>query len=225
MVMLYIFHLTEIWMKHSHFPYETGSHLQVFVLLLTLFFMYFAHKWKHGLYLTYAAVLEYLLLGLIILTLSMKNDFMNQWFLFHLFVQVLYVLLFTGLFVMTVRGKFPNRESLKAKASAFAIVLQVTYFVFLHKWYFAITDVYAWDREYVYLIHTFLLFLFAFLSVSLGRKWNWKAVKISGIVLIGFCILKLFFIDLINISIIIRAVLFIIVGIAGLLYSRTLWKD
>lgn len=224
-VLLYIFHLTEIWMFHAHLPFETGSHLQAFILLITLFFMYFSHKWKHGVYLTYAAVIEYLLLGLMIVSLPLKNDFMSQWFLFHLIVQMVYVCLLTGLFVMTVRGKFPNRESLKAKASAFAIVLQVVYFVFFNKWYFAITDVYDWDREYVFLVHTFLLFLFAFLSVSLGQKWNWKAVKIIGIVLIGFCIMKLFFIDLINISIIIRAVLFIIVGIAGLLYSRTLWKD
>lgn len=220
--LLYIFHLTEIWMIHSPLPFETVSHFQAFILLITLFSMYFAYKWKHGVYLTYAAVIEYLLLGLMIVSLPLKNNFLNQWFLLHLLVQIVYVFLLTGLLVIIVRGKFPNKESLKAKASAFSIVMQVIYFVFLNKWYFAITDVYAWDKEYVFLVHTFLLFLFAFLSISLGRKLNWKVVKIIGIVLIGICILKLFFIDLINISIFIRAVLFIIVGVAGLLYSRTL---
>ncbi|WP_339162389.1 DUF2339 domain-containing protein [Siminovitchia sp. FSL W7-1587] len=223
--LLYIFHLTQIWLAQTYLPYETESHIQALIFMAALLFMYFAYKWKHGVYVTYAAVIEYLVLGLVIVSLPLTDDFLNQWFLFHLFVEIGYVFLLTCLFVIIFKGKLPNKEGLKAKASAYFIALQVTCFIFLNKWYFAITNVYDWDREYVFLVHTFLLFLFAFLSISLGRKWNWKAVKIIGSLLIGFCLLKLFFIDLINISIIIRAILFIIVGVVGLLYSRTLLKD
>ena len=54
---------------------------------------------------------------------------------------------------------------------------------------------------------------------------NWKYVKIIGAVLIVVCVLKLFIVDLSSISILIRAILFTIVGVVGLVYSRTLLKE
>lgn len=89
--LLYIFHLTQIWLAQTYLPYETESHIQALIFMAALLFMYFAYKWKHGVYVTYAAVIEYLVLGLVIVSLPLTDDFLNQWFLFHLFVEIGYV--------------------------------------------------------------------------------------------------------------------------------------
>ncbi len=113
----------------------------------------------------------------------------------------------------------------KVKLPILAIIMQAVYFIFLNKWFLTFVHTYEWDREYILLAHTFLLFAFAFASISIGRKLGWKYVKFIGAGLIVVCVLKLFIIDLGAVSILIRAILFTIVGVVGLLYSKTLFKE
>ncbi|BAQ09066.1 membrane protein [Bacillus sp. OxB-1] len=224
--LFYLYQLVHLWTIQSSLSHATATHVQYLVFIGVFLVMSGFHKWKHGLYLTHAAVFGFLLIGLFLLPMGLAYSFEDGGFLFNLVVQILFVVLLTAMIRAILTDTFyVKREALRLKASGLAVVMQILYFLFLNKWYFAWVDRYSWDSEFVLLVHTFLLFAFAFLSVSIGRKLDWRQVKVLGVVLIGLCILKLFFVDLAAISIMIRAILFIVVGIVGLVYSRTLLKE
>ncbi|KXH80860.1 DUF2339 domain-containing protein [Sporosarcina sp. HYO08] len=225
-VLVYVTKLTGIWVEGIGLHFETASHIRYLVLMIVLCGMYAFHKWEKGIYLTHTAVLLFLLLGLLLIpTSTAPYGYMHGGnFPFNLTVQIGYMIALTILFLSILKDSF-YLSSEKLRIPLLAILMQVIYFIFLNKWYFAVTIAYNWEWEYTLLVHTFLLFTFAFLSISIGGKMNWKAVKNSGAVLIVISVLKLFIVDLASISILVRAVLFIIIGVVGLLYSRTLLKN
>ncbi|MFS0576218.1 DUF2339 domain-containing protein [Sporosarcina sp. 179-K 3D1 HS] len=224
--LFYLYQVTNWWLERNPFSFATATHIQYLVFICVLVAMYGFHRWKHGLYLTHAAVFGFLMIGLFLLSMELSNSIDDSGFLFNLAVQILYVFLLTEMIRAILKDTFyMKRDALKLKVSGLAVAMQILYFLFLNKWYFAFVETYDWEREFVLLIHTFLLFAFAFLSISIGRKMEWRPVKVLGVALIGLCILKLFFVDLASISIMIRAILFIVVGIVGLVYSRTLLKE
>jgi uncharacterized membrane protein len=226
LVLVYIFKLTKLGLATVFVSFETGIHVQGLVLLVVLVVMYFFHKWSRGLYLTHGAVILFLVGSLGMLLLGLGSSYTIGEFLFTFFVQLAYATALAAMMWAIMKDHFYlSLKELKWEIPQLAVLMQVTYFIFLNKWYLAFTKAYEWDLEYVLFAHTFLLFAFAFVSISIGGKMNWKYVKIIGAVLIIVCVLKLFIVDLSSISILIRAILFIIVGIVGLLYSRTLLKD
>jgi len=66
--------------------------------------------------------------------------------------------------------------------------------------------------------------LYAFILIIIGSHKNIKLLRILGLLLLFITLGKLIFIDLHFISILIRAVLFIGLGIIGILGSRTFYK-
>ncbi|MGM8366006.1 DUF2339 domain-containing protein [Virgibacillus sp. W0181] len=226
LLFIYINHATSAVMNQLDVAFPTTLHVKLLIFLFVLTLMYYFHHWKHGAYLTHAAFVGFGLIGLVLMAIPMTDFYDDGGFFFHLFVQVLYVLLFTACFVAIKRKNFYLKSTMLSNHfPKLAIVIQIVYFIFINKWYLALTDVIGWDDEYVLLGHTFLLFLFAFASVSIGGKMEWKYVRIGGFVLIVLCVFKLFFVDLASVSIVVRAILFIVVGVVGLLYSRTLLKE
>lgn len=225
LVLVYIFKLTKLGLANTYVSFDTANHVHAFVLLVVLSAMYFFHKWSKGLYLTHGAVILFLIAGMIVLLTGLGSYYKHGEFLFNFFVQFAFVAAFTAVVWAIVKDRFYlSGKELKWETPQLAIVLQIIYFIVLNKWYFAFTTAYEWDLEYVLFAHTFLLFAFAFVSISIGGKMNWKYVKIIGAVLIIICVLKLFIVDLSSISILVRAILFTIVGVVGLVYSRTLLK-
>ncbi|KAA0948545.1 DUF2339 domain-containing protein [Sporosarcina sp. ANT_H38] len=226
LILFYILKLTKLWLANTYVSFETGIHVQALVFLVVLSAMYFCHRWSKGLYLTHAAVILLLIAGIGILLLGMGSYYKHGEFLFNFFVQLAFVAALTAVVWAIAKDRFYlSRKELKWETPQLAIVLQITYFIVLNKWYLAFAKAYEWDLEYVLFAHTFLLFAFAFVSISIGGKMNWKYVKIIGAVLIIICVLKLFIVDLSSISILVRAILFTIVGVVGLVYSRTLLKE
>ncbi|WP_082786460.1 DUF2339 domain-containing protein [Sporosarcina psychrophila] len=226
LVLVYIFKLTKLGLANTYVSFDTANHVQAFVLLMVLSAMYFFHKWSKGLYLTHGAVILFLIAGMIVLLTGLGSYYKHGEFLFNFFVQFAFVAAFTAVVWAIVKDRFYlSSKELKWETPQLAIVLQIIYFIVLNKWYLAFTTAYEWDLEYVLFAHTFLLFAFAFVSISIGGKMNWKYVKIIGAVLIIICVLKLFLVDLSSISILVRAILFTIVGVVGLVYSRTLLKE
>ncbi|MEK4713058.1 DUF2339 domain-containing protein [Sporosarcina sp. FSL K6-5500] len=226
LVLVYIFKLTKLGLANTYVSFDTANHVHAFVLLVVLSAMYFFHKWSKGLYLTHGAVILFLIAGMIVLLTGLGSYYKHGEFLFNFFVQFAFVAAFTAVVWAIVKDRFYlSGKELKWETPQLAIVLQIIYFIVLNKWYLAFTTAYEWDLEYVLFAHTFLLFAFAFVSISIGGKMNWKYVKIIGAVLIIICVLKLFLVDLSSISILVRAILFTIVGVVGLVYSRTLLKE
>ncbi|WP_203248247.1 DUF2339 domain-containing protein [Sporosarcina beigongshangi] len=226
LVLLYLNQLTVLWLSSTSLAFETAMHVQRFVMLVVLCAMYTLHKWRKGLYVAHSTVILFLILSLSVMLAGLGVFNAHGEFLFNFLVQVLYAAVFTVLIWAMMKDRFYlSREKLKWHVPQLAVVLQVFYFIYLNKWYFSFIAAYAWDLEYVLLVHTFSLFTFAFVSISVGGKQQWKWVKFIGAGLIVVCVLKLFIIDLASISILIRAILFTIVGVVGLIYSRTLLKE
>lgn len=226
LVLLYINQLTLLWLSSTYFAFETAMHVQWLVVLVALCLMYALHKWRQGLYVAHSAVILFVVLSLSVMLSGLGASNAHGEFLFTFFVQVLYAAIFTVMIGAMMKDRFYlSREKLKWQVPQLAVVLQVFYFIYLNKWYFSFIAAYDWDLEYVLLVHTFSLFTFAFVSISVGGKLKWKWVKFIGAGLIVVCVLKLFIIDLASISIFVRAILFIIVGVVGLVYSRTLLKE
>ncbi len=225
--LIYEFKLTDMVLniKVAISDWSLYDHAFLFVMLVAIIMSFFAYKWKHGIYVSYIAVIEFIFIGLFFSISSLTIYTSGKpIFLFNVFTEVFYLIIFTLLFIMMAKGKFPKTNNLQQSTPVLAVISQIVYFFFFNKWYFAFVNVYMWEHDYVYIGHTIWMFLFAFLSISLGIRYSWKIVRYLGIILIGICLLKLFFIDLVNISIVIRAILFIVVGVIGLVYSRTLLK-
>jgi uncharacterized membrane protein len=226
LVLFYIFNLTKLGLANTYVSFATGNHVQALVILMVLSAMYFCHRWSKGLYLTHGAVILFLIAGFGTLLSGSGLYYKHGEFLFNFFVQFAFVAALTAVVWAMMKDRFYlSRKELKWETPQLAIVLQIIYFIVLNKWYLAFTTAYEWDLEYVLFAHTFLLFAFAFASISVGGKLKWKYVKVVGAALIIICVLKLFIVDLSSISILIRAILFTIVGGVGLVYSRTLLKE
>lgn len=221
----YIVRLTSLVLQDAAFSFQTTTHIYILVLLVAFSLLYFLHKWSRGIYVVHATVIEFFLLGIVVL-ISGLYSYADRHIFFNLTVEMVYLSLLTLLFLAIMQDRFyVHSENLKKRLPVVALGLQIVSFVFLNKWYLAIALFYELELEYLLLIHTFLLFAFSFVSISVGKKFSWKPVKYFGALLILFCIFKLFFIDLGAVSILIRAILFIIIGVVGLLYSRTLFKE
>lgn len=218
----YLVQLIPVLITMFGWSWSIREHLLFLILLVALAGLYFAHKWKHGLYVAYASVCGFLLLGVVMIFTSLALNGETGLYSFNLIVEVLYVLLLTYLFVTIWRNT--TFLPMKIGIDKLAILLQGSYFLYLNKWYLESASQFELSSDYTYLIHTLLLLGFAFASISVGRKQAWKQIKIIGVVLILVCVMKLFFVDLVNVSLLIRAILFILVGVVGLLYSRTLFS-
>ncbi|PIC65176.1 hypothetical protein CSV79_02610 [Sporosarcina sp. P13] len=221
--LVYVFKIVRLFLEDMNGSYQTSLHIQLGILAIVLGAFYTLRKWQHGRFITHAVIIEFLLACFILLGTSLGGSTIGNVFYFNFAVQLVYVALLMLLFLSIVTNRF--YLSMKIKTSALAVCMQIISFIFLNKWYFALVWMNNWSTEWILLVHTFWLFGFAFLSITFGSKMQWRAVKVLGVVLIGACIIKLFLVDLYSISIIIRSVLFIVVGVAGLLYSRTLWKE
>lgn len=224
-VVNYVLRLTSLALRDRLLLAETAAHVYILVLMIVLCGMYLFHRWERGTYIVHATIIEFFLLGVWVLFAGLYSQ-TDRNLIFTLGVEIGYLVLLTMIFVTIMQDRFYMRlEKLKKHYSFVALGLQTIIFMFLNKWYLASAFFYELDFEYLLLLHTFLLFSFAFLSISIGKRFSWHPVKYFGAVLILLCIIKLFLIDLGAISILIRAVLFMIVGVVGLLYSRTLFRE
>ena len=74
------------------------------------------------------------------------------------------------------------------------------------------------------MLNTFSIFIAAISSLIIGNRSGWKTVKYLGFALLVFGFVKMIFFDLTSLDILVRSILFIIVGAVGLLVSNRLMK-
>ncbi|MBP3951570.1 DUF2339 domain-containing protein [Bacillus suaedae] len=204
--------------------YAMALHLQLFGLFLLVLSFYKAYLWSHGKYMSYVGFAVILL---------MIPAFLLVPYLYGSHLEFIAMLLIELIFLATLiyfthlvwKKKFTILEKkLLDKFGSIIISMQIIIFLFVNKWTFGISAQFNISSDYVYFIHSFVLLFFAFASTTAGRKFSWRWVRILGVILIGVTIFKLFFIDLVQVSIVVRAILFILVGITGVWYSRTLYQ-
>ncbi|SIT92628.1 DUF2339 domain-containing protein [Edaphobacillus lindanitolerans] len=218
-LMLYLFRLSGVFMQDAGLAFGPEWHIRIGLLGLLAFGSFSLQRTAHGRYVAFAGAIELLLLGAVLLVLPMSNWGGGGYWI-SLAVGLLFTAGFTYLFRAAARKRFAALPELKPSALAFA--LQAIYFVFLNKWFFSAVGEFNWHGEAILFTHTVLLFLFAFASITAGRQKKWKAVGAAGFTLLVLSFFKLFVVDMAAVSVMIRAVLFTAVGVAGLIYSRTL---
>lgn len=203
-------------------------HLFLISVLTIIIGFYKLYTWKHGKYISYAAIVQ-MLLFIPVFMFAELNTWSSNLTAFDfgssLFIEISFVaILIYFLHAIWNKKFYLATNALKDKFHILAIVMQVILFIFINKWTFAVTDFVDINSDFVYLIHSLILLVFAFASISIGKVFSWKWVRILGAILIAATIVKLFFIDLIQVAIVVRAILFIIVGVIGIWYSKTLYK-
>ncbi|SDE74082.1 Predicted membrane protein [Bhargavaea beijingensis] len=221
-VLVYLFRLSGALLRDMDLAFGPESHLRIGILGLLAFGSTFLRRSPHGRYVAIAGMAEFYVLGILLLFLPMTG-WQGGGYWLSLIVSLLFAAGVTDLLVKAIRGRKVSNNGPEVPAIAF--LLQIFYFFLMNKWLFSGVREFGWEHETVLFIHTFLLFLFAFISISVGGKQDWKAVRIAGFVLLAICFLKLFIVDLASVSVVIRAILFTAVGAAGLVYSRTLQKE
>lgn len=93
-------------------------------------------------------------------------------------------------------------------------------------WIFSITnfmnfhDLINWSSAVI--LNTVFIFIFACISLFLAAKRSYSNLKMVGIGLLFFGIIKMIFFDLSELDILIRSILFIIIGAIGLVISNKL---
>lgn len=229
LLLIYVTRLLQLIVEESvYLTYSDIMTKHIFFLgwLIVLGAMYQFHKWKHGQYIVHTACILYLLLGLPMLFASIYHssyELLNHSIFYAFTIQLLYVigLMFMIRLIFTKQFYIPS-ENLFEKLPSWAFLCQIMLIIFINKWYISIAWYLNIQTEFFLLMHTAILLIFTFISITMGRTFKWKAVQVGGIFLLFMSIFKLFFIDLFAISILIRALLFIGVGIGGLFYSKTL---
>jgi uncharacterized membrane protein len=71
---------------------------------------------------------------------------------------------------------------------------------------------------------SFIWAIYAFVAMVIGSKWDEKLIRISGLGLLFLTLVKLIFVDLDYLSIIVRAILFIVLGLIGIVISRIYYR-
>ncbi len=231
-LLVYITRLVQLIVSQDVFVYHsevTTRHVYFLVWMTVLVAMYQFYKWQHGKYIVHAACILYFLLGIPMVFSSIytfAQGYLKQSVSFAFFVQLLYAGILVLIVIAILKKKFYWTSPKLAKTlPSWGFMLQIILFIFINKWYISIALYIDMQREFYFLLHTAILLIFTFVSISIGRLLTWKAVKYGGVFLLFMSIFKLFFIDLFAISILIRAFLFIGVGIGGLMYSKTLLKE
>lgn len=74
------------------------------------------------------------------------------------------------------------------------------------------------------MLNTITIFIAAIFGLFVGTKHHWKTVRNCGIVMLIFGIVKMIFFDLTNLDILIRSILFIVIGAVGLVLSNKFMK-
>ena len=77
-----------------------------------------------------------------------------------------------------------------------------------------------WSTAVIF--NTVSIFIIACLSLFLAAKRSYKQLKLTGIVLLFLGIIKMIFFDLSELDILIRSILFMLIGAIGLVISNKL---
>lgn len=219
----YVYQLA-VWLVDSVGLQGDIDRKPIILLVLTVFglltFMLKKQK-RIGYIASYGVYLLLLLYPMIITFFQVERNSLE--FAIIMALKVVYILAVSYvLFTILKDRKF---LSLSVERGVTLFILQVFYFCTLNSIYFTITNFIDVELEIFLLGQTFLLFIFSIASISFGRKEKEKWVQNFGFIILTISVFKLFFVDLHSVSLMIRTVLFLVVGAVGLVYSKTLLKN
>jgi hypothetical protein len=174
--------------------------------------------WKYGYWVSNLGLGLMILLCLNIVNIPLSYESNNAFFLYFL-VQVLMLLSL----VYFIRESTKKSKVINIPIDIKHLIVQIVILVFLNKYFFAFFNQFEIYGEWRYVWHSFLLFVFALVSIYISKNDKGKYVLIVGWIILASTLLKLLFIDLAETSISVRAILFIVIGLIGVIYSKTFY--
>lgn len=137
-----------------------------------------------------------------------------------------FVVLITSMFVLIYllsRFYIKNVDEmtrLKTNIHAITMVL-ILYFISLTSNAITINQ----TENIQYMAVSFTWAIYSLICLIFGAKWDYKMVRIFGLILLFLTLAKLIFVDLSYLSLSIRAFLFILLGLIGIIVSRIYYKN
>lgn len=200
--------------------YFIAGYLQIVFVLIFAFF-----KQKVMTYTVNVFKALYLLVVVYTLFIPLGNNYDDEVYIFNIFVSIATIIVLLAVHSEWIKGTFKAFVP-SEKLIAFSYpVMQVVVFLSLNKWIISLQRELLVEGDFRYLIHTSILLIYAFATIYLGKKLASKGMRYVAIAIVLICIGKLFFIDLQYVSLIVRAILFCVVGAIGLIFLKQLVKD
>ncbi|MEG0384226.1 MAG: DUF2339 domain-containing protein [Solibacillus sp.] len=142
-----------------------------------------------------------------------------------LFIRILYIAIFWSVGVdlwkhgriskkyEPLSTQYTEQFTLAGMIISIVWLFSVTHFMNFH-------ELINWSTAVI--LNTVSIFIIACLSLFLAAKRSYRQLKLTGIVLLFFGIIKMIFFDLSELDILIRSILFMLIGAIGLVISNKL---
>ncbi|MDF2607575.1 MAG: rane protein [Bacillales bacterium] len=205
-------------LDEKYIPTFESLYIYMIYFIIVAICSFKLRMWKYGYWVSNLGLGLIILLCLNIINIPLSYE-SNNTFLLYFLVQVLMILTL-GYFI---RESTMKSKVMKIPTDIKRLLVQIVILVFLNKYFFAFFDQFEIFGEWRYVWHSFLLFVFALVSIYISKTDKGKYVLIVGWILLASTLLKLLFIDLAETSISVRAILFIVIGLIGVIYSKTFY--
>lgn len=218
-LLYYLLKISALVSEQLDLNYYIGLHLSLLVSLI--FFLSF-ERLGQSLGLKYISYIGRGVFSISLLTILFSSHPLYMYpftlsYVIGLIVQAIYLSLLAYYLISYLKG-----SHLPYKAYYLGLA-QVFYLIMLNKWYFFTVDLIRWESDAVLMGQTALILIYGFVSSYFARRAS-TTVFYIGLALIVLALIKLFVFDLVNVSVFIRSIMFILIGIIGLVYSRLLLK-
>ena len=224
--LFYLLNLVTGLLESSVWNDETQIHILILATIALSVFYLFGYKVSFARFLPYGSLVVLGILSPFMLFLPIDGYAVTDGeAMFNLGVQMVYLLLVVGITAIAFRKALPFRfiDGEKGR-KVLAFIVYIYGFILLNKFLLSGMDQYEVFSEYVYFIHSIFLMGFALSTLSFEKRLDIKGIRLFGMLLIVATIVKLIFIDLAMLSLVVRTALFLIVGLVGIVYSKTFYK-
>lgn len=144
---------------------------------------------------------------------------------FNIGVETMFFLVLVSITVKSYRETLPFRfwkDEIFKKVLTFLVY--VYGFFLVNKFLLATMEQFEVFSDYVYFIHSLFMMGVALFTFTVDKRLEVKALRWFAFALVVITVMKLIFIDLMTVSLVIKAALFLIVGVIGILYSKTFYQ-
>lgn len=221
--LLYIVALLYVWkLDWAYMPQHYTTFLAFSVIAFAFAAVLLVKRKIVGHYLPWLAFGVYVFAGLVLLSTVWVDD---QAVIVALIVRILYFAILWAI-VADAWEQGWIYKNYKTFFSQYIEQLTIASMIISIIWIFSITnfmnfhDFINWSSAVI--LNTVFIFIFACFSLFLAAKRSYSNLKMVGIGLLFFGIIKMIFFDLSELDILIRSISFIIIGAIGLIISNKL---
>jgi uncharacterized membrane protein len=140
------------------------------------------------------------------------------------FDEIISIEMLSWVFVLFTLGFICHYSKLYNKQLYSNLFFALALYILVFVTYITLSLTATYESSIQYLAVSFIWIVYSISSIIYGVTKNNKDVRIIGVALIIITLLKLIFVDLPNVSLLVRAILFIGFGGIGLFISRVFYK-